>query len=237
MVEISGLLAQAKRKTAELLEDIKEKLYRESSFHENLINRIILEEISVGRNEIGFHLSELAQTTEKMIKIASTQYDLSSKTLQLISDILNKSSLSRLEKPERVNGNSDNKFRIQDLRKKINHLNNAMLSIENEYEDTSNFMESLNEDFFMERKPFGAFDSKDQTPAGAQVNVDVFKNELIPIEDTSEFLTNTVWPKSRMLFAIISKMSKEGLLNQDQKGMLKDPVSYTHLTLPTIYSV
>ena len=27
-------------------------------------------------------------------------------------------------------------------------------------------------------------------------------------------LTTTVWPKSRMLFAIVSKMSKEGALNE-----------------------
>jgi len=31
-------------------------------------------------------------------------------------------------------------------------------------------------------------------------------------------LTNTVWPKPRMLLAIVSKMSKEGLLNEKSKG-------------------
>ncbi len=35
-------------------------------------------------------------------------------------------------------------------------------------------------------------------------------------------LTTHVWPKSRMLFAIVSKMSKEGLLNNEQRGILKD---------------
>ena len=35
-------------------------------------------------------------------------------------------------------------------------------------------------------------------------------------------LTTTVWPKSRMLFAIVSKMSKEGSLNEVQRGVLKD---------------
>jgi len=38
----------------------------------------------------------------------------------------------------------------------------------------------------------------------------------------SDFLTGHVWPKSRMLLAIVSKMSKEGLLNAQQKGVLKD---------------
>eukprot|EP00347_Sterkiella_histriomuscorum_P022525 403338163 len=35
-------------------------------------------------------------------------------------------------------------------------------------------------------------------------------------------LTTHVWPKSRMLFAIVSKMSKEGFLNEQQRGILKD---------------
>ena len=35
-------------------------------------------------------------------------------------------------------------------------------------------------------------------------------------------LTTHVWPKSRMLFAVVSKMSKEGLLSAEQRGFLKD---------------
>ena len=35
-------------------------------------------------------------------------------------------------------------------------------------------------------------------------------------------LTTHVWPKSRMLFAIVSKMCKEGYLNEGQRGILKD---------------
>ena len=35
-------------------------------------------------------------------------------------------------------------------------------------------------------------------------------------------LTGQVWPKSRMLFAVVSKMSKEGALNLKQRGVLKD---------------
>ena len=35
-------------------------------------------------------------------------------------------------------------------------------------------------------------------------------------------LTTHVWPKSRMLFAIVSKMSKEGDINETQCGVLKD---------------
>ena len=35
-------------------------------------------------------------------------------------------------------------------------------------------------------------------------------------------LTTQVWPKSRMLFAVVSKMSKEGLLSEQQRGTLKD---------------
>ena len=35
-------------------------------------------------------------------------------------------------------------------------------------------------------------------------------------------LTGQVWPKSRMLFAVVSKMSKEGALNPKQRGILKD---------------
>lgn len=35
-------------------------------------------------------------------------------------------------------------------------------------------------------------------------------------------LTTHVWPKSRMLLAIVSKMSKEGVLDCEQRGILKD---------------
>lgn len=33
-----------------------------------------------------------------------------------------------------------------------------------------------------------------------------------------------MWPKSRMLFAVVSKMSKEGVLNTNQRGILKDMI-------------
>ena len=33
-----------------------------------------------------------------------------------------------------------------------------------------------------------------------------------------------MWPKSRMLFAVVSKMSKEGVLNNNQRGILKDMI-------------
>ena len=35
-------------------------------------------------------------------------------------------------------------------------------------------------------------------------------------------LTTHVWPKSRMLFAIVSKMNKEGDIDELQRGILKD---------------
>ena len=37
-------------------------------------------------------------------------------------------------------------------------------------------------------------------------------------------LTTHVWPKSRMLFAVVSKMSKEGVLTPEQRGILKDKI-------------
>lgn len=40
--------------------------------------------------------------------------------------------------------------------------------------------------------------------------------------DIEGTLTTHVWPKSRMLFAVVSKMSKEGALNSAQRGVLKD---------------
>lgn len=39
---------------------------------------------------------------------------------------------------------------------------------------------------------------------------------------TRLLLTKQVWPKSRMLFAVVSKMSKEGVLTSEQRGILKD---------------
>ena len=35
-------------------------------------------------------------------------------------------------------------------------------------------------------------------------------------------LTTQVWPRSRLLFSVVSKMTKEGLLNVQQRGTLKD---------------
>ena len=49
------------------------------------------------------------------------------------------------------------------------------------------------------------------------------KNEPVKGGDsTTELLTYHVWPKSRMLLAIVSRMLKEGLLSSHQKGKLKD---------------
>lgn len=49
------------------------------------------------------------------------------------------------------------------------------------------------------------------------------QNEFRPHSTRSQGrLTGQVWPKSRMLFAVVSKMSKEGLLSQNQRGILKD---------------
>lgn len=44
----------------------------------------------------------------------------------------------------------------------------------------------------------------------------------LPMTIGSNGLTTHVWPKSRMLFAIVSKMSKEGVVNEKQRGILKD---------------
>jgi len=35
-------------------------------------------------------------------------------------------------------------------------------------------------------------------------------------------ITAQVWPKSRMLLAVVSKMAKEGALDAAQRGALKD---------------
>lgn len=60
-----------------------------------------------------------------------------------------------------------------------------------------------------------------------------FNNNTIPIGVSSSevhllqapSLTRHVWPKSRMLFAIVSKMSKEGVIsNEQQRGALKDMI-------------
>jgi len=46
-------------------------------------------------------------------------------------------------------------------------------------------------------------------------------------EEKSEGLTGHVWPKSRMLLAIVSKMAKEGIINHQQRGLLKDLIIET----------
>lgn len=43
-----------------------------------------------------------------------------------------------------------------------------------------------------------------------------------PVNLGNNTLTTHVWPKSRMLFAIVSKMGKEGALTDYQRGQLKD---------------
>lgn len=40
--------------------------------------------------------------------------------------------------------------------------------------------------------------------------------------DNQDMLTNRVWPKTRMLLAIVSRMYKEKVVNLDQRGKLKD---------------
>ena len=41
-------------------------------------------------------------------------------------------------------------------------------------------------------------------------------------DSRSELLTTHVWPRSRMLLSIVSRMYKESTINQDQRTKLKD---------------
>ncbi|KRX01372.1 hypothetical protein PPERSA_01275 [Pseudocohnilembus persalinus] len=56
--------------------------------------------------------------------------------------------------------------------------------------------------------------NQNQNEAYFDKNLSFFENQGV------DNLTSNVWPKSRLLFAILSKMSKEGLINQEQKGNL-----------------
>ena len=56
-----------------------------------------------------------------------------------------------------------------------------------------------------------------------KINTLLQKTQLEPQDNSkSEFLTNHVWPKSRMLLAIVSRMYKEGKLDSISRGKLKD---------------
>lgn len=50
-------------------------------------------------------------------------------------------------------------------------------------------------------------------------------------DSRSELLTNHVWPKSRMLLVIVSRLFKEGMLNHQQRGQLKELILEEDLSL------
>lgn len=74
-------------------------------------------------------------------------------------------------------------------------------------------LENLKKDFF---------ENSVSVPAYVQDNFEYTKEKNFIQEEKPEILTNSIWPKSRMLLAIVSKMFKEGLLNKNQRGVLKD---------------
>lgn len=49
-----------------------------------------------------------------------------------------------------------------------------------------------------------------------------YKNSYFSNPQTQDLLTNRVWPKTRILLAIVSNMHKEKAINLDQRGKLKD---------------
>lgn len=65
-------------------------------------------------------------------------------------------------------------------------------------------------------------------PQSATMRQNLREQSGVPLSDAEEGstemnkLTTHVWPKSRMLFSIVSKMSKEGALSDYQRGVLKD---------------
>jgi|DEB0MinimDraft_12_1074336.scaffolds.fasta_scaffold144597_2 hypothetical protein len=63
--------------------------------------------------------------------------------------------------------------------------------------------------------------SSERSAAGGAINAEQMSRPA-GMSSSQNMLTTTVWPKSRMLFAIVSKMSKEGALNEQQRGTLKD---------------
>ena len=52
--------------------------------------------------------------------------------------------------------------------------------------------------------------------------------------DPQDFLTQQVWPRTRMLLAIVSRMHKEKILNLDQRGAVKDLILDSDQRLHTI---
>ena len=56
--------------------------------------------------------------------------------------------------------------------------------------------------------------SSERSAAAAFGRGNAFSDMPIALGSQQTGLTTQVWPKSRMLFAIVSKMSKEGVVNE-----------------------
>lgn len=49
-----------------------------------------------------------------------------------------------------------------------------------------------------------------------------YRNIYFANPQNQDLLTNRVWPKTRILLAIVSRMHKEKVIDLDQRGRLKD---------------
>ncbi|CAI2371778.1 unnamed protein product [Moneuplotes crassus] len=104
---------------------------------------------------------------------------------------------------------------------------NEISDIKNEVTKLTEMVKGLSEnkpqDNFSEFKPR-------QTPSNHDQRVDFdtsgsffsYRNSHFSNPQTQDFLTNRVWPKTRILLALASRMYKENVITLEQRGKLKD---------------
>jgi len=211
MISILDFLTSA----SERLEEIyNRKELMTEDFIPNMVEKILYYDIGLRLRGFYDSLLKINQIINGNIKKVTKEAELGAK----IKDILSTFKQSPAErqsipKEEFSPSAKDQSFsRVEELQKRLNDFQKEI--------DTLKYVNSSpthNAQFDYGEFPSQERDRKYETWTGG-----FDKPQAGGIGIKSDFLTGHVWPKSRMLLAIVSKMSKEGLLNAQQKGVLKD---------------
>jgi len=208
LISILGFLTSA----SERLEEIyNRKELTNEDFIPNMVEKILYYDIGLRLRGFYDSLLKINQIINTNIKKVSKESELGAK----IKDILSTFKQSPAEQqtlPKEFSPSEKNQSfsRVDELQKRLNDFQREI--------DTLRTSSPTHDARF----DYGEFPSQERDRKSETWTGGFEKAQAGGIGIKSDFLTGHVWPKSRMLLAIVSKMSKEGLLNAQQKGVLKD---------------
>jgi len=210
LISILDFLTSASDRLEEIYS--RKELVNEN-FIQNMIEKILYYDIGLRMKGLYDSLLKINQNLNGNIKKIQKESELGAKIKDILSTFKQSPDRSMISVQEKEAPSSKHK-RTQSL-SKVDELQNRLNQFQKEIE-TLKFTTTLpvsNNNYFEEN------DNENQEEDRDENN---WSFEKRGTGSKLENLTGHVWPKSRMLLAIVSRMSKEGLLTSQQKGILKD---------------